>query len=136
MLRNCHILWCAVILLILIFFAGSGSAASNETYSKDVDAVLELYFESLKAGDTDRILDLLAGNALKYKQKQLRSKDYSTFLRRYYANSTLNSIHSKALNTNKMEGNMEIQQGTNRIFIKLILSNMGNGWKITDEIIE
>lgn len=136
MLKRCHTLWCVILFLILTFFAGSCPAASNENYSKDVDAVLNLYYKSLKAGDTESILDLLVGNALNHKEKILQSKDYSAFLRNYYANSKLNSIHLKKLNTNRMECNLEIRKGSNIIFIKLIISNMGNGWKITDEIIQ
>ena len=125
--------------LALLLMASFTNYAAVDTEAKEpeVEAVVESYFEYLRAGDTAGILSLITDPLLSERRELLeKNSSYSEFLRDMYKNSYIQITNIKNIKGNKKAADVGIYLNEEEIPIKtrLILQIINGSWKISNEV--
>ncbi len=123
-------------LLVITLFPIQG-ISDVEAKEAEVEAVVEGYFEYLKAGDTAGVLSLIADPLLSERRELLeKNTAYAEFLRDMYKNSYMKITNIKNIKGNKKAADVEIYLNEEETPIKtrLILQIINGSWKISNEV--
>lgn len=126
-----------LIVAFMIFFSFYIGLSLQAQEEGEVELAVENYFEYLKRGDTQGVLNLLTDPLLSERRELLEGNTaYPEFLRERYENAYMEVKNTEKIKGNERAIDMEIYLGEQEPPLKtrFILRKKSGSWKISEEI--
>jgi hypothetical protein len=123
-------------LLALIILSSFYVMMGLKVQAGDAEASVQTYFEYLKDGDTEGILNILTDPLLSERRKLLEDNpEYPEFLKNTYQGANLEIKSTENIDKNKKAVDVEIHYvDGSPLKARFLLKMVDNSWKIAEEI--